>query len=240
MKRLIAAACLIFMISQAAFAEKPSITIVGKKKVLSGSDILLAASDTKGDKDFPIQWQIINSNASLIVYNTSTLQGGAAGILDAQPGTIIVAATAYGMVDGSKFPQASTAVHVITVVDPNPVPPPTPVPPPPPPPVPPPPPPPEPVQSGRLYVTLLWTSETDTTASVLARTTQAIKQELKGMDCIWTAIDLESEIGKKYTQIAKDIKPPVIIVQVPTGKVVKNFTPTDDPLDIIKIVKGLR
>lgn len=234
MKRLITAACLIFMISQAAFAEKPSITIVGKKKVISGSDILLAASDTKGDKDFPIQWQIINSNASLIVYNTSTLQGGAAGILDAQPGTIIVAATAYGMVDGSKFPQAATAVHVITVIDSVPIPTPPPTPGPPPVPIP------EPVESGRLFVTLLWTSESDTTASVLARTTQAIKEQLKSLDCIWTAIDLDSEIGKRYTQIAKDIKPPVIIVQIGTGKVVKSFTPTDNPLDIIKAVKGLR
>lgn len=220
-----------------AYAEKPNAVITGKKQAVEGSDIILSAKNSICDQKYPIHWQIIaDEKPEYIVFDNSEIKGVGIGILNPPPGRLIVTATAYGVVKNEKgedFLTPATAVHIVEIgetvpkpkprPDPGPDPKPTPLP-----------------TNEKLYVTLLWSDETDTTATLEARAYPSLRDTLLTYNAIWTHISASSEKGQSFLNNLKDKKLPVVVIQNTTGLVIKELNNFKNIKEIIDAVKELR
>lgn len=213
-----------------ALAGEPKAVIEGNARVPAGQVAVLDASKSVSDK--PIKWKVVgNPSAILIPLDRDGRKGVYALLLNLPAGTHRVLAIAATADDAD-----ADAIEITVGDPPAPKPDPTPKPEPPPTPNPP-----DDKAAGKVFVTLVWDSETDNARSTPLRTDPAVKAAVEAQGGVWNTIEATSDAGKKFTANWKPIwQPPYVVIQKPEGKVLRELPGTATPAQLADAIKGVR
>ena len=224
-------AALLLLAPSLALGADPKAVIEGNARVPAGQVAVLDASKSVSEK--PIKWKVVGNPAAILIpLDRDGRKGVYALLLNLPPGTHRVLAIAATATD------ADADAIEITVGEPAPAPKPDPTPKPEPPP---PPNPPDDKAAGKVFVTLVWDSETDNARSTPLRTDPATRAAVEAQGGVWNTIEATSEAGKKYTANWKPIwQPPYVVIQKPEGKVLRELPGTATPAHVADAIKGVR
>lgn len=244
MRRCLAGILAILLIPALALAGKPSVLIQGKASVPATSDVLLDASGSVTDDAEGVLWAVEDDKG--LVYGLATPPGSLPNawlvLRNVKPGDYAITAIAFGTDETGK--RVRTAKMHRLLVTGGPTPPPGPVPPPTPDPTPgptppPPPPPTPPKPSGPLFATFLYEEQDMSTATLQAKSTQAIRDELAKLSITWHAFDWDSSAAQKIFRGIKTPRP-CLIITTADGTVVRDMPLPESPAKIIELARSLR
>lgn len=205
-----------------AQAGQPGAVIEGPTNAGPGGVTLLDGRKSVADPGQPLRWKLINSDVPFLTFDKDGRKDVFCFLPAAPPGIYRFALIALGKSDGGDL-TADVAVHEIQVgVAPTPTPP-TPVPPQPPTPTPVP-------ATTRLHATLIYDVDRADPSTASVRTSSALADSLKALNCVWRSYDIRSEtvqqrnLGPTVAQIGgppalilqvEGIGPPLIVVKLP-------------------------
>lgn len=243
MKRLFLIAAALAASASLAFGGDPSILIQGKAVARSGDDVILDASGSVTELASGLVWSIeenANLNPTIITPPNSPLNSWCV-LRGLKPGDYSIVVLAYGT-NKSNQPYWIHKQHRLRVYDP---PTPDPFPPKPDPgPNPPPPPPdptptPTPKPTGQLFATFLYAETDRDPATLAAKSTQKIRDELARINTVWHAFDASTPgISDRFRSIRTP--PPCLIVTDADGKVYRDIPLPGSPDKVIETIRSLR
>lgn len=243
MKRLFLIAAALAVSASLCFAGDPSVLIQGKAVARSGEDVVLDASGSVTETASGLVWSF-EENASLnpTIVTPPNLPTNSWCILRGlKPGDYSIVVLAYGTNKANQpvwiHKQHRLRVYDGPTPDPNP-PKPDPGPNPPPPP-PPPTPDPTPKPAGQLFATFLYAETDRDPATLAAKSTQKIRDELAKIDTVWHAFDASTP-GIVDTFRAIRTPPPCLIVTDAKGVVIRDIPLPASPDKIIETIRSLR
>ncbi len=190
-----------------ARAGEPKAVIEGPAEAGPGGVTLLDGRKSSADLGQPLRWKLINSDVPFLTFDKDGRKDVFCFLPAAPQGVYRFALIALGKPEGGDL-TADVAVHEVQVgIAPTPVPP-TPAPTPTPTPVP---------AATRLHATLIYDVDRADPATASVRTSPALADSLKALNCVWRSYDIRSETVQQRNfgpTVAHLGGPPALILQV--------------------------
>ncbi len=204
---------IVLVVLATARAGEPKAVIEGPADAGPGGVTLLDGRKSTADPGQPLRWKLINADVPFLTFDKDGCKDAFCFLPAAPPGAYRFALIALGKPDGGEL-TADVAVHEV-VVGAAPAPPPAPPAPPQPQPQPPGP---TPVPAAtRLHATLIYDVDRADPATASVRTSAALADSLKALNCVWRSYDVRSEtvqqrnFGPTVDHVGG---PPALILQV--------------------------
>jgi len=200
---------IVLVLLSAAQAGEPKAVIEGPTDAGPGGVTLLDGRKSAADLGQPLRWKLINADVPFLTFDKDGRKDVFCFLPAAPPGVYRFALIALGKPDTSDL-TADVAVHEVQVsVTPTP---------PPQPPTPTPSPTPTPVSAMvRLHATLIYDVDRANPATASVRTSAALADALKALNCVWRSYDIRSETVQQRNfgpTVAHIGGPPALILQI--------------------------